>query len=122
MQTDTGEPQPVREPLGTAALITAVSGLVAVLFRRSKAAATAAAILVFAGAGLLLALMIKLSSDVTREGQGLLQVRYEPGFWIAIALLLAAGILNAMPPPGRDVRVQADSGPSPPPPGRPDRL
>lgn len=79
------------EPLALFALLCALAGL-AVGLSSAKGARTISVGLGILGAILLLALKAKISSDVAREGEGMLVVSYGLGYWLAlISALFAAG-------------------------------
>jgi hypothetical protein len=82
------------EPLATLTLLCVVAGGL-IAFLGSKANAIIPALLSGAGASMLLLLKAKLDNDALAHGQGLLQVEYEPAYWLCFLVLLIACGLNA---------------------------
>ena len=75
------------------AFLTAVVGL-CLSFLKAKAGIITAAAMGVLGAAFLLLLKGKIDKDVLREGEGLLQVDYQFGFWLAFLLFLCALGMN----------------------------
>jgi len=86
------EPQKVSgEPLAVFALLCAIAGL-GLSFLKSSKSSLAPALVGLAGVILLLALKVKIDNDALREGEGMLQVEYGAGFWLALlSFLVGAG-------------------------------
>jgi len=82
------------EPLAFLAFLCIVAGLGSSFFSGRKPTGAAA---IGGGLGflLLLALRFKLDGDVARQGQGMIQVSYELGFYLATILFLLAASLSA---------------------------
>jgi hypothetical protein len=80
------------QPLAIVALVAAVAGVVSGFIWKRKAIARV--ILGVAGAALLIALKFKLDGDISREGQGYLQISYQFGYWAAIIVFVAAAAVN----------------------------
>jgi len=82
------------EPMAIFSLIAAVVGL-GTSFLKTKNSAVAPA--ASGGIGLVLTLIMKSKIDdaVLKNGQGIIQVDYEIGFWLVFLLFLSAAILNA---------------------------
>jgi hypothetical protein len=81
------------EPLASAALLCAVAGLLA-SFAGGRASRMAAGVLGGIGALLLLLLKSKVSSHTLQEGGGMLQVSYDPGYWLAfLSFCLASALI-----------------------------
>jgi len=82
------------EPLAILALFSAIVGL-GLSFLKGKKSSIAPAIIGAAGLILLLVLKIKLDSNILKEGQGMLQLKYGIGFWLTFLFFLFAAGLNA---------------------------
>lgn len=90
-----GEPKQTEkadaEPFASAALLSAVLGL-GLSFLKGRRSSIVPAILGVAGFVLLLLLKFKIDNEVLKEGEGMVQVEYGIGFWLAfLFLLFAAG-------------------------------
>jgi len=81
------------EPLAISALITTLVGL-GLSFLRARRSAIAPAIAGAATVILLLALKYKLDNDVLKEGEGMIQIEYNFGFWLAFLFSILAVALN----------------------------
>jgi hypothetical protein len=82
------------EPLATLVIIAAGTGLATTFVlkhRKDSIGSTAAGA---AGAILLLILKSKIDGDILQQGQAMVRVRYEFGFWLAFLLFVAATGLN----------------------------
>lgn len=89
------------EPLAVATFALAfIGGLLSLSFKRSLAIAPAVA----AGAGTvcLLLLKSKIDGDMLRYGRGMLEARYEAGFWLILAGLVLALVASAFAFAGHD--------------------
>jgi len=79
-------------------------------FLRGKSGAMSRGIFATLGIIFLLALKFKIDGNIEKEGQGMLQASYLPGFWISSISFITASILNFFNFTGlRRVRVEADS-------------
>lgn len=81
------------EPLALGALACSVVGLV-VSMAKSRGSKIVAAAAGTTGVVLLLLLKSKVEGDLAREGQGMLEAHWEPGFWIAFVALVGAFLVN----------------------------
>lgn len=92
-----GEKKQVRkvegEPLAILAFLSAIVGL-GLSFLKSRKSSIAPAIMGIAGLILLLLLKAKLDNDILREGEGMLRLEYEIGFWLTFLLFLFAAGWN----------------------------
>ena len=89
-----GEPREKKvaaEPLATIALLCAVAGLVATLVA-SRAAQTVSALLGGGGALLMMLLRRQLDNEALAQGQGMLQVTYDIGYWLSTLFFCAAAV------------------------------
>ena len=82
------------EPLASLTLLCVVAGGL-IAFLGSKANAIVPAMLSGAGTIMLLLLKSKLDNDALANGRGLLQIEYEPAFWLSFLVLLIGCGLNA---------------------------
>ncbi len=113
------------EPLAALAALCALAGLVLGLLPGARFRVPGA-VLAGLGAVLLLALRSKLVADAAREGQGMLQLSFDLGFWLALLGFVAAAVLTwrtrgsetgaLAPPQPSPVAPQADDGLAEPPP------
>jgi hypothetical protein len=76
------------EPLAVGALAAAVAGAIAALVW--KKAGIARVVLGVAGVVLLAALKIKLDGDISKQGQGMVQISYQVGYWLTIVAFAGA--------------------------------
>jgi len=81
------------EPLAISALITTLVGL-GLSFLKNRRSAIAPAIAGAATVILLLTLKYKLDNDVLKEGEGMIQIEYNFGFWLAFLFSILAVVLN----------------------------
>ena len=83
------------DPEVLAILALFVSVLLAVaFFLRGKRGPAIRGILASLGVIFLIALKFKLDGDIEKEGQGMVQTSYLPGFWIALVSFVASAIMN----------------------------
>jgi hypothetical protein len=82
------------EPLATLAIVSAGAGLATafVLKHRKELIGSTAAGAV--GAIVMLALKSKIDGNILQQGQGMIRVKYEFGFWLTFLLFVAATGLN----------------------------
>ncbi len=78
------------EPLATIALVAGVCGL-ALSFAGARTRFLTMLTGV-AGGGLLLFLKLKMDEDITKQGDGLLQLDYQPAFILAVVLFFVAAV------------------------------
>lgn len=83
------------EPLAVAVFLCALAGL-ALSFLHSRSGTILPAIAGGAGGGLLLLFKHGMDQKVLQEGEGLIQVQYEFGFWLMLMLFLAATVMNLL--------------------------
>jgi hypothetical protein len=81
------------EPVAIVVLVVAISGI-AMGFLKGKSSAVLSAIIGAAGFILMFLLKNKIDADVLKEGQGMFQVKYEPGFWLVLAVMIVATVFN----------------------------
>ncbi len=81
------------EPLAILALVIAIVG-VAVGFRKDKKGRIASIAAGAAGAVVLLLLKLKIDNEVATEGEGLLEVAYGSGYYLAFLFLIGAAALH----------------------------
>ena len=104
-----GEPKKKRldgEPLAQLAFLCALGGLVLAFLRAMKEGATGTLVASGAGTALLLALKSKIEGDVLSEGEGMIQVSFELGFWLALLAFLAAAAASVYLLIGKDAEVR----------------
>lgn len=78
------------------AIVVLIIGLIGVgaYFLRGKNGPIIRGVFATLGFIFLLALKFKIDSDIGKEGQGLFQTSYLPGFWIALVSFVATAIMN----------------------------
>lgn len=81
------------EPLAGLVFICAVIGLI-VSFRRPKKGVLICSIASWLGVVLLWLLFTKVKNDALRETGGMIGVTAGAGFWLAMVLFLASGVMN----------------------------
>lgn len=81
------------EPSAIVAFLFVLAGIAAG-FTKARTADIASAFSATVGVVFLFALQSKLNGEVGREGQGLIQVDYEIGFYLAVIMLLFTAVLN----------------------------
>jgi hypothetical protein len=82
--------------------LAAVAGIVAIIalglaFVGGKVGKVITAVASAAGAVALLMLKAKVDQDAIRQGQGLMNVQWEFGFWLALLALIAAAVVSFIP-------------------------
>jgi hypothetical protein len=98
------------EPLAILAFLAAAGGL-GLSFLKGKKGPGASAVLSALAVIFLLALKSGIDSDALRQGQGMVEVHYETGFYLSLVLLLAAVGANAYAfAAGRGIRLPAFQG------------
>lgn len=104
---EAGEASP--EVLAIIVLVVGLIGAGAYLLR-GKSGAMSRGIFAALGIIFLLALKFKIDGNIEKEGQGMLQASYLPGFWITSISFITASILNFFNFAGlRRVRVETHS-------------
>jgi len=84
------------EPLAIISFLCVVIGLV-ISFRKSREKfAPGLTIDSIIGLVILLLLKAKVTHDIMKEGEGLLEVRYEVGFWLLFLLLVYSAVSNGL--------------------------
>jgi hypothetical protein len=81
------------QPLALFALFAAVLGL-AISFIRKKTTAFMCMIISASGGIFLLLLKISLDSDATENGQGIVQLEYQFGYWFSFLLFILGAVLQ----------------------------
>lgn len=82
------------EPLALMAFAAAICGVSVCLAMRNRRVSIVNAALGGFGILFLLLLKSKLDSDVLREGEGMLSISYDFGYWAVVTLFLAISLLN----------------------------
>lgn len=79
-----------------AAFACAALAAIVLLISKSKPAFAVALLSAVAGTGSLIFFKIKMDEYVAKEGQGMIGVVYEPGFWICLALFVIGIVVSGM--------------------------
>jgi hypothetical protein len=82
------------EPLALLAFLSLVGGL-GLSFFRARGTTGASAVAGGLACLFLLALKSNLTSEVSKQAQGLIQISFEPGFYLALIFSLLAAVLSA---------------------------
>jgi hypothetical protein len=83
------------EPLAIFALLAAIIGLV-IGFMKMKNINLFSVIISIVGALFLFLLKNKLDNDVIAQGQGMIKIEYEFGYWFSLLLFIAAAIIQGL--------------------------
>ena len=83
------------EPLAIYALLIAIVGLI-IVFIKVKSIGLISGILSIVGAVFLFLLKNKLDSNVIAQGQGMIKIEYEFGYWLALLLFVVSTVIQGL--------------------------
>lgn len=83
------------EPLAIFAFLAAIAGLV-IVFIKMKNVSLLSTIISVAGAIFLFLLKNKLDNDIISQGQGMIKIEYEFGYWFALLLFIASAVIQGL--------------------------